>query len=32
VYTCGNMNSIKGMQVLIEHFNPVEVSMQEVKR
>jgi S-adenosylmethionine decarboxylase len=32
VYTCGNMNSVKGMQVLIEHFNPTEVSMQEVKR
>ena len=32
VYTCGNMNSVKGMQVLIEHFNPIEVSMQEVKR
>jgi len=32
VYTCGDMDSVKGMQVLIEHFNPTEVSMQEVKR
>jgi S-adenosylmethionine decarboxylase len=32
VYTCGNMDSVKGMEVLIKHFNPGEVSMQEVKR
>lgn len=32
VYTCGTMNSMKGMHVLIEHFNPVEVSIQEIKR
>ena len=32
VYTCGDMNPVKGMQVLIDHFNPIEVSMQEVKR
>jgi S-adenosylmethionine decarboxylase len=32
VYTCGNMDSKKGMQVLIDYFNPLEVSMQEVKR
>ena len=32
VYTCGDMDSKKGMQVLIDYFNPVEVNMQEVKR
>lgn len=32
VYTCGDMNPKKGMQVLIDHFNPIEVCMQEVKR
>jgi S-adenosylmethionine decarboxylase len=32
VYTCGTMDSKKGMQVLIDYFNPVEVNMQEVKR
>ncbi len=32
VYTCGDMDSMRGMQVLIDHFNPVEVSIQEVKR
>lgn len=32
VYTCGNMNSKKGMQVLIDYFKPVKINMQEVKR
>ena len=32
VYTCGTMNSMDAMRVLIEHFNPVEVSIQEVNR
>jgi S-adenosylmethionine decarboxylase len=32
VYTCGDMNSKGGMQVLIDYFNPLEVSMQEIKR
>jgi S-adenosylmethionine decarboxylase proenzyme len=32
VYTCGSMNTRKGMDVLINHFNPIEVSMQEVSR
>jgi S-adenosylmethionine decarboxylase len=32
VYTCGDMDSMKGMQVLIDHFNPIEVSIQEVNR
>ena len=32
VYTCGDMDSMKGMRVLIEHFNPLETSIQEVKR
>jgi S-adenosylmethionine decarboxylase len=31
-YTCGDMDSKKGAQMFIEHFNPIEVSMQEVKR
>jgi S-adenosylmethionine decarboxylase len=32
VYTCGDMNSMEGMQVLIDHFSPIEVSIQEVSR
>ena len=32
VYTCGDMDSMKGMQVLIDHFNPIEISIQEVNR
>jgi len=32
VYTCGTMRSMDGMRVLIEHFSPIEVSIQEVKR
>ena len=32
VYTCGDMDSMKGMHVLIEHFNPIEVSIQEFNR
>ena len=32
VYTCGTMDSMKGMQVLIDHFNPIEVSIQEISR
>ena len=32
VYTCGTMNSMSAMQVLIDHFNPIEISMKEVAR
>lgn len=32
VYTCGDMNSLGAMQVLIDHFDPIEVSMQEINR
>ena len=32
VYTCGDMDAKKGMEVLIEHFKPIEISMQEIKR
>lgn len=32
VYTCGSMNSMDAMKVLIEHFKPIEVSIQEVNR
>ena len=32
VYTCGDMNSMSAMNVLIEHFKPIEVSIQEVNR
>ena len=32
VYTCGDMDSMQGMRVLIEHFNPIETSIQEVSR
>lgn len=31
-YTCGEMNARRGMEVLIEFFNPIEVSMQEISR
>ena len=32
VYTCGDMNSREGMQVLVDYFKPVEISMQEINR
>lgn len=32
VYTCGDMDSAKGMQVLIDYFKPVKVSSQKVSR
>ena len=32
VYTCGDMNARKGMDVLIDYFKPIEVSMKEVSR
>lgn len=32
IYTCGDMNARKGMDVLIDYFKPIEISMQEVKR
>jgi S-adenosylmethionine decarboxylase proenzyme len=32
VYTCGDMNARCGMDVLVDYFNPIEVSMQEIKR
>ena len=32
VYTCGDMNSREGMQVFIDHFSPIEVSIQEINR
>jgi S-adenosylmethionine decarboxylase len=32
VYTCGNMSAREGMDVLIDYFKPIEVSMQEIKR
>lgn len=32
VYTCGDMDSKKGMNVLIDHFKPIEISIQEIKR
>ena len=31
-YTCGSMNTKAGAQMFIEHFHPIEVSMQEVSR
>ena len=31
-YTCGKMDTKKGAQLFIDHFNPIEISMQEVKR
>ena len=32
VYTCGDMDARGGMNVLIDHFKPTKVSMQDVKR
>jgi S-adenosylmethionine decarboxylase proenzyme len=32
VYTCGDMDARRGMDVLIDYFSPIEVSMQEIKR
>jgi S-adenosylmethionine decarboxylase proenzyme len=32
VYTCGNLNSRGAMQVFIDYFDPIEVSMQEISR
>jgi S-adenosylmethionine decarboxylase len=32
IYTCGDMSSMKGVQVFIEHFNPVESKIQEIRR
>ncbi len=32
VYTCGDMKSMDAMQVLIQHFNPIEVCIQEIER
>lgn len=31
-YTCGRMDPKVGMNILIDFFNPVEVSMQELSR
>ena len=31
-YTCGKMDAKVGMEVLIEFFDPIEVSMQEISR
>ena len=31
-YTCGAMNTKLGAQMFIDYFNPLEISMQEVKR
>ena len=31
-YTCGSMNTKLGAQMFIDHFNPIEVSIQEVNR
>lgn len=32
VYTCGDMDPKAAVNVLLDHFNPIEVSMQELKR
>jgi S-adenosylmethionine decarboxylase len=31
-YTCGEINPRVGMDVIIEFFNPIEISMQELMR
>ncbi len=31
-YTCGSMNTQLAADMFVEYFNPVEVSMQEIKR
>jgi S-adenosylmethionine decarboxylase len=32
VYTCGTMRSMDAMQVLIKHFSPMEINIQEINR
>ena len=32
VYTCGDMNTKKGARMMIEHFDAIETSMQEISR
>jgi len=32
VYTCGGLNTRRGMDVLVNYFNPIEISMQEIRR
>lgn len=32
LYTCGTLNSKAGMEVLIDYFEPREVSMREIER
>jgi len=32
VYTCGNMDSIKGMRVLLDHFKPTRYDYQDIQR
>jgi len=32
VYTCGDMNTKAAVDIIIEHFQPIEISMQELKR
>lgn len=32
VYTCGDMDSMKGMMHLVEYFNPEDYTVQDIKR
>ena len=31
-YTCGSMDSMSGMQILIDYFKPIEIRLQELSR
>jgi S-adenosylmethionine decarboxylase len=31
-YTCGDMNSMAGMQILIDYFQPKDLTLKEVER
>ena len=31
-YTCGSMDSMSGMQILIDYFKPLEIRLQELSR
>jgi S-adenosylmethionine decarboxylase len=31
-YTCGNLNPRVAVDIIINHFNPVEISIQEINR
>jgi S-adenosylmethionine decarboxylase len=32
VYTCGTMDSVRGMQVLLDHFKPIRYTHKDIRR